>query len=162
MFSPHHKGFSLIELLVVITLVAILSGIFAPNFARFFRKSRLENSVRIVETTLQQAFSSARATPYLYGVKGTKDSNEIISFKCLKKNCTSSTDPVDPQNQPPIKLESSVIINSENFEVRFIPPHGDMQFVGETEDEITIQILSGENDSTNLKLYKKSGLIERQ
>lgn len=159
---PSNRAFTLIEILVVICLIGILAGILSPDFARFFRKNRLENSVRTVETTLQQAFSSSRATPSIFGVRGSNNANQITSYKCENAKCDNITETTD-------ELETSVNIKDSNFNVRFIPPHGDMKFFnqdGTEKDvnvvELLISILSGGRDEANFKLYKKSGLIERQ
>lgn len=152
-------GFTLIEILVVICLIAILFGILVPSFGKFFRKSRLNNSIRTLETTLQQGFSSARATPYTYTIEGSHNSGEINLTTCEKSDCTGSNDPMEESS---VYLPSGVIIENNSFEIQFIPPHGDMEIVGVTDDDTTISLLSGNTDSAELKLYKKSGLIERQ
>lgn len=159
-FSPQrNRGFTLIEILVVMALVALLFGIFAPSFADFFRKNRLANSSNTLETTLQLAFSSARATPYYYFVQGVKDDEEFTFRKCKKSNCS---EPGDPLEYTIIDLDSGILISSDDFNVQFLPPHGDMQFIGTTDEEITISLLSGGVNTAKLKLYKKSGLIEQQ
>lgn len=55
------SGFSLIELLVVITIIGLLVGWVIPNFSGFLLRMKLDNSLRILTTTLRNAASHSTA-----------------------------------------------------------------------------------------------------
>ena len=105
-----------------------------------------------MQTTLQKCFSSARSTTKVFAVSGEADSNEIS----LLLDCSNTNDSVPPS---PIKLQSGVFL-SNPFDVKFFPPHGDMEFVGFAEDELLLNLAIDSEHSGSIKLYKKSGLIE--
>lgn len=60
------KGFSLIEVIVVVAIIGILSGLGAMSYTQFINRTRLSTSADIVASTLRQArqLSIATRTPY--------------------------------------------------------------------------------------------------
>jgi type IV fimbrial biogenesis protein FimT len=55
-FSPHRqRGFTLVELVVTIALVAILTSLAIPSFTEFLRQWRRDNATRELSTSLQLA-----------------------------------------------------------------------------------------------------------
>jgi type IV fimbrial biogenesis protein FimT len=59
MRHPAHKGFTLIELMVVITIAAILAAIVGPNMRNFLRNSRLSSGVNDLLHSLNLARAEA-------------------------------------------------------------------------------------------------------
>jgi hypothetical protein len=91
-------------------------------------------------------------------VKGFQNAQEITFFECDFPNCTNQT------NFKTEKLESNVQINSNDFEIRFSPPHGNINYFSEDgveniSDEV-FEIGVENKYLKKIKIYKKSGLIE--
>lgn len=59
--KKNQKGFTLIELIVVIVLITVLVGIAIPSFLTFNNSQALQTAALGVETTLQQAKSEAES-----------------------------------------------------------------------------------------------------
>ena len=58
----NNKGFSLIELIVVIAIMAILVGVLAPNVMRYVRQSRVSADTQLADT-VRTAVMTALADP---------------------------------------------------------------------------------------------------
>lgn len=58
----NNKGFSLVELIIVIAIMAILIGVMAPNLMRFVERTRVSNDTQVINT-LRTAVVVAMADP---------------------------------------------------------------------------------------------------
>lgn len=76
--SRNTKGFTLIEVLIVLTVVSILSAVGFANFREYSRRQGLVSVARLVREDLRVAQQ--------YALTGKKPSSG---------NCSSSTDPLD-------------------------------------------------------------------
>ena len=57
--NTNSKGFTLIELMIVIAILGILAGIAAPNFQTYMTRMRLNGAARQIMTDLMEARSKA-------------------------------------------------------------------------------------------------------
>jgi prepilin-type N-terminal cleavage/methylation domain-containing protein len=56
---PGNRGFSLLELLVVVAIVSIMAAVLAPNIGRYIRNYRIRGEANDVVTNLQKARNRA-------------------------------------------------------------------------------------------------------
>ena len=60
----NNKGFSLVELIIVIAIMAILAGVLAPQFVKYIGRSRIstdiQNAQQIATAILPDRFPSAK------------------------------------------------------------------------------------------------------
>ncbi len=79
MKKTNNKGFSLVELIIVIAIMAILAGAIAPALIRYIDKSRKSNDVSAAKT-IKTAVETAMANEQSYEVltSGTDEITGII------------------------------------------------------------------------------------
>jgi len=84
-----NKGFSLVELIIVIAIMAILAGAIAPALIRYIDKSRRSNDVSSAKT-IQTAVETALGTEDVYVLLTHKVQN-VVTVNPNKKTTTSNT-----------------------------------------------------------------------
>ncbi len=145
-------AFTMIELLVSITIIGILAAIAGPSFTEFIDASRLSFSTQLVETTLGKAFSETRAKPVSMVLRGWKGSQrmELVTSgaSASEKECRLTENTCQ-------QLDAGVTFEN-NFKVRFLPPYGDIKNNG---DDTEI-VLVGKTKKITVKVHHASGLIE--
>lgn len=80
----NNKGFSLVELIIVIAIMAILVGVLAPQFAKYLGKSK-------TATDIQNAQQMASAISAQFAEDATKSTGKILPAVDTKYNVTDGT-----------------------------------------------------------------------
>lgn len=89
-----NKGFSLVELIIVIAIMAILAGAIAPALIRYIDKSRKSNDVtaaKSIKTAVETALGNEQMYEYLTSGKAQNEFTGIITVQPGKKLTTSTT-----------------------------------------------------------------------
>ncbi len=92
------KGFSLVELIVVIAIMAVLVGVLAPSLMKYVessRKQKDESAASELANEIQIALSDENIYDEIVGKMGTADSIDITfaaNNKALPITTTTSTD----------------------------------------------------------------------
>ena len=82
--SMGNKGFSLVELIIVIAIMAILVGVLAPNLLKYVERSRVSADTQVADT-VRTALMTAMLDPSvdaatLPGAAGVATSGNITSI----------------------------------------------------------------------------------
>lgn len=81
----NNKGFSLIELIVVIAIMAILVGVLAPNVMRYVRRSRVSADTQLADT-IRTAVMTALADPDITDAPAGTASFNLTSATAFDSN----------------------------------------------------------------------------
>ena len=117
-FSSHSlthsrtNAFTLVEILIILSIIGILATIFVPTWKEYNQQSKLEFSKNIMVSTLSKNFSKSRSLPKIFGVSAESKSNQIKTFECEYKFQTP--DICDKKNETIINLQTGVLIKDKD------------------------------------------------
>ena len=93
--SLTNKGFSLVELIIVIAIMAVLVGVLAPQFLKYVERSRKSTDVQNV-ASIVTALQTYAADPMVETANQLTDGGKITltttSVTVSTTNCTGNTD----------------------------------------------------------------------
>lgn len=75
----NNKGFSLVELIIVIAIMAVLVGVMAPQYIKYVEKSRISTDDSNASTLLETV-TTALANEDAIADLGTSDDIDVLSF----------------------------------------------------------------------------------
>lgn len=114
------KGFTIIEMLLVITLIGALTYMFYPRVMNTQEKRILENTARDILTTLQQAKFQAVRTKVNHRVTFANKTG-VWLFTIEKENTQDEWNPLPGRIRKTISPKFNVNVNLPNQSVIFSP-----------------------------------------
>ncbi|MBE5944677.1 MAG: type II secretion system protein [Lachnospiraceae bacterium] len=119
---PHQNnlGFSLVELIIVIAIMAILAGVIAPSVIRYIRKSRAARATdeaRVIVNSVEAALASSHASNFDLNMDMTYIAPSGKSYKCgmvnnwmLSRAQNNSTSDIDETNEADYYFAQQILI----------------------------------------------------
>ena len=137
----NNHGFSLVELIIVITIMAILTGALAPFLIRYVAKSRRSTDVQNANT-LATAVSCAINDADAYSeLMGKADPNSVVTF-----TLDSASDRILPADSVGSHFDSTVHENiSGGFQAMAIKSKKDANGHAITATDFTVEINTADN-----------------
>ncbi len=86
--SLNNKGFSLVELIIVIAIMAILVGVMAPQLMKYVERSRVSADTQLADT-VKTAVTTAMLDPEV--MKDTNYAGDLLKFKTRAELSTMGT-----------------------------------------------------------------------
>lgn len=115
--QKNNKGFSLVELIVVIAIMAVLVGVLAPQLMKYVEKSR-------EATDIQNCDSIASALKAYYSDK--EDQTDPVTINVTKNGVTETADPaVKDAGMVKTKLKGK---NWTNIAIKYNPADGSIEY----------------------------------
>ena len=108
--QDREQGFTLIELVITIAIIAIIAAMAAPNMQKQIQQARIKDGANIIEAALKDArtqamiaqrstrvvltnSSSSKKITVLYVKRSATDADEMLSDYTLDKNLTITASP---------------------------------------------------------------------
>lgn len=94
MKKTNNQGFSLVELIIVIAIMAVLIGVLAPQFIRYVERSRVQKDASAIEE-VQNACEVALATEAVYqavtGVTNPGVATDVVTVTIPRTGAVTAT-----------------------------------------------------------------------
>jgi len=146
------SGFSLIELLIVMGMLAILALVAVPDFRQYQMREALRESVSLTQSALSDGFAKARAESQHQIVTVQGNGLEI----CNEPQDTTVTPECKLHELPgSIEIKDAAVIG---MTWKYLAPHGDLDLTS----SLSIELEHASGEKKTLKIYHRSGLIEEQ
>src|SRR3990172_10423181 len=152
------RGFTLMELVLVIAVLGVIAGLGMGSYANFLRQGSLDSAANEIVATLRKAQTNSQASSEGTGWGIWFDTTNKDNYKLFRGNCSTPTSAScyqnsdcaatcdnNNQNAETIYLPSSVEINSASFGGRqyatFDRPSG--KPTSSYDGSVTIQLKGG-------------------
>lgn len=87
MKKMNNKGFSLVELIIVIAIMAVLMGVLAPQLLKYVEDSRVQSDLSAMGE-VENATKIALAVEKVYNAAGTTETVTIADGNLVSATCT--------------------------------------------------------------------------
>lgn len=172
--SSTKKGFSLLELMMVITILAVMTGILVPNMGSMMEATALERNSRLIADLLRYARSAAiqssSTTKVVFNLSAN-NTTTALARRNTQNTTTVQTDPIQylieqaPLQQPGVFIERRPPVtipkelgNSVTVQQVILQSMGGMQQNGSQAQQTQMNLQSGlENESQREIVFQPDG-----
>lgn len=144
--SIGNKGFSLVELIIVIAIMAILIGVMAPQLLKYVERSR-ESSDKQVADTVRTAVVTAMLDPAVEDAPGTPTAYTGSLTEVL--GLTSTNPKFVEAVSATLNGESAADVNARLKSKEYKPASGDAFEIKIDGTQVTVTMKSTKNASNN-------------
>lgn len=131
------KGFSLVELIIVIAIMALLIGLLTPLLLRYIEKTKVSSDIQLADTI---------RTAVALAIVDVEVQNDVASHPYLEKMATSGGMNI---NKDSAFLTSDTVLR-ESLETSF----------GFPSDEIMLRLRSAHASDCNCNITTKNGIVK--
>ena len=162
--TPNNSGFTLFEIIIVITIMSVLSGIAYVGFSNAIAKRNLANGVKDLQSAFENSRTMARTEKKIYGVLIDFTKNKFILFEDKNKSYTyTNTDRIVRESTMPAKVElyrglcGSYYGQGYNYKLMTLIFYPNGTTNGSTENWVKIR---GKNDIATVYLDRYTGRVK--
>lgn len=137
-----NKGFSLVELIIVIAIMAILAGAIAPALIRYIDKSRKSNDVSSCKT-IKTAVETALGNEDIYEFLVSNMSGNTVVIEVTPNKTTKSTSAVGSANDGGLTISGLAVEDPANLNLNI------------TTDDVLAEIGTNIGEKTPKLKFKK-------
>jgi type IV pilus assembly protein PilA len=149
--KSNNSGFSLVELIVVIAIMAVLVGVLAPTLIGNIEKSRESKDLQNLDTIRQAAITAiANEAAYKAVVPTTSTNPLTVSWSSGKATCTGSG------ASGAFNDEFSSIVTSDPTMSSNAASSGTIQLVIDSSGAVTAQVIDSSNNVVSTVKTKDS------
>lgn len=130
MKNKNNKGFSLIELIVVVAIMAVLVGVLAPTYLRYVEKARQQTCYTNMDSVVREvqllAYSDPDFMDDLVATATSTDVNLLTSFIPTNSDVKVPTCPSHGDYKLTFDKSTGVLSMTCSMTVHGLPSEGDM------------------------------------
>lgn len=154
-FNKH--GFTLVELVITMSIVGILSAVAIPAIGRLMQTSGLDAASRMVQNDIRYAQMLAQTTGDSYGFRATTSTVYQI-YKVSDGSLVNS-----PYDQLPMQVDLAKVQQGVHFSAGVYPAYQvTFDSVGRPSAAMTVQVMDSDSfQSQNVQISGGSGLVMR-
>jgi len=129
------KGFSLVELLIVIAIMAVLVGVLAPQYFRYLERSRQSSDIQVLNS-IANAIQTIGADPMFSDAMPAGGTTIVINWAANSngaitiEGAAGNTNLTDIQNELISIIGSPVTARSNLARAAVQPVHAEVQMAG--------------------------------
>ena len=155
----NHRGFTLIELMVAMAIVAIMSAIAFPFFGDFLDNRNLKSAARDLAGDIFQLKEQAIAEDRLYQISFDQGGNTYKFGKCLDTALPCNLDNTTTNTKSPSAFQNGIVISALSLPagtVIQIQPRGIINPVGS--GTVTLRNGKGSQARINISLTGRTSV----
>jgi len=152
MLKKNQKGFSIIELIVVVAIICLISAVSYPNIMKWYTKKQLRNDAHEVFAVLKNIQQESLLNKQLYRVKISPEGPITTISVMIGKNPDCADKSSYENNENRLTLENSKLLVSGWVQV--FSPNGCCSKDQEYTKEIKIIHKDDKNNGADYGIYK--------